>query len=69
MTTREERALITLRNLAKRWPKHLWIYVADGQLCVMRKGEDGERLMQPNGGFDQDAIVDIINIEADGGDW
>ena len=67
-TTREDRAIKTLENLSNRWPKNLWLFAADGQLNVAKK-KDGQHAMNDNGGVDQDYIVSIINIEADGGDW
>ncbi len=67
-TTREDRAIATLGNLSKRWPKNLWLYAADSQIYVMKK-KDGQHVMNYHGGVDQDYIVGTIYIEADGGDW
>lgn len=69
---REEQAAIdALKRVAKIWPKSLWLYSASGTLCVMKK-KSGKRAMvgfRKSPGFDQDYIVDEVNIENDGGDW
>ena len=40
-----------------------------GSLCVMKKGPDGNCVMTPGGGVDQNYLVDSIYISNDGGDW
>ena len=69
--TKEERnAINTLKRLAKRWPKSLWLFSASGSLCVMRKGPDGEHVMGQFGGVDPNYELDSISgIDNDGGDW
>jgi hypothetical protein len=68
--TREEHAAIaTLERLAKRWPKSLWLFSANGELNVMRYAADGQRGVEPNGGIDQTFSVATIDINNDGGDW
>lgn len=47
LTVEEERAIATLKRLAKRWPKTLWLYSGSGVLIVMRCGPDGKHAMLP----------------------
>lgn len=68
-TPEEKRAIAALKRLAKTWPKSLWLFSASGSLCVMQKGEDGDRVRLPCGGADPAANLATINIENDGGDW
>ncbi len=65
----EERAISKLKEVARTWPKSLWLFSANGDLCVMRKTKDGNRFMTSDGGVDQAAVVTHIEIENDGGDW
>ena len=70
--TREERnAIAAFKRLAKRWPAGLWLFSAAGELCVMRRDENGEQVMRPGigRGVDPDYHVDTIGIPNDGGDW
>ena len=69
LTKEEKAAIATLKSLAKRWPKTLWLFSADGVLHVMRKGAGGLPMMTESGGVDRDGVVDIIDIRNDGGDW
>ena len=41
-TPEEQRAIATLKRLAKRWPKSLWLFSASGTLTVMRAGPHGK---------------------------
>jgi hypothetical protein len=68
-TEAEARAIASLRRLAKRWPKTLWLFSASGTLCVMRFGTDGDRLRVDGGGMDPQACLATIAIPNDGGDW
>lgn len=69
LTKEEQNAINTLNRLAKRWPKSLWIYAADGRLYIMRKDEDGTHVLDDRGGVLQEHIVDDVNIDSSGGDW
>ncbi|MDD5512116.1 MAG: hypothetical protein PHI12_15125 [Dehalococcoidales bacterium] len=64
----ELKAINTLKRLAKRWPKTLWLFSGNGTLYVMRTGKNGERI-QDACGLDRNSIVDTIDIPNDGGDW
>jgi len=64
----EDQAIAALHKLAKRWPPSLWLFSACGTLCVMRFGENGEKVWSGTG-VDQAALVDVIDIPNDGGDW
>ena len=68
LTKEERNAIASLKRLAKRWPKSLWLF-ANMDLTVLRKNAEGRQAMTPSGRVDQDYIVDTIAIEADGGGW
>jgi len=69
LTKQEELAIKLLKKVVHHWPESLWLYAANGTLCVMRK-ENGQRVMRSfGGGVDPDYEVDTIDIECDGGDW
>jgi len=69
--TQEELASIrSLKRLAKKWPKSLWLFSGSGSLWVMKYKSDGSPGMTPSGGVDPDFSVDVIaGIPNDGGDW
>lgn len=71
LTKEERNAIATLKRLARRWPKSLWLFSANGTLNVMKCNEAGEQAMNPGlgAGVDPDYIVDAIKIPNDGGDW
>jgi len=68
LTKEEGEVIKSLKRVAKKWPKSLWLYSASGSLFVMKK-RDGEVVMTDCGGVDPDYIVEQIDIENDGGDW
>lgn len=68
LSEEEKKAIKKLKNVAKIWPKSLWLFSASGTLCVMKK-KDGETVMNSSGSVDDNFVVDYINIENDGGDW
>lgn len=68
-TSQERAAIATLKRLAKRWPKTLWLFSAAGSLCVMRNGPDGRPVTVSDSGMDQDYVLDTIDIPNSGGDW
>lgn len=71
-TDEERRAIATLRRLANRWPKTLWLFSASGQLNVMRLRQDGQKAMggdAPRDAVDPDYSLATIDIPNDGGDW
>jgi len=57
-----------LERLAKRWPDHLWLFAASGQLCLMRKDAGGNRVLEGDQ-MSQEAMETSFPIECDGGDW
>ena len=72
LTPEEERAIRALERVVKIWPESLWLFSGAGSLCVMRKDENGERIMRMAGGsesVDCRAVVATIDIDNDGGDW
>jgi len=69
-TEREEKAIRSLKRLAKNWPPTLWLFAgAGGSVCIMKTGQFGQRMMTEEGGVNPDYIVGDIDIPADGGDW
>lgn len=68
-TADERAAIATLKRLAKRWPKSLWLFSGSGSLCVMRSLQDGSRAHLPGDGMDPDYCLATIDIPNDGGDW
>lgn len=69
MSDDEQRAVRSLRRVAKNWPSTLWLFSASGQLHVMRRDTNGDRAKLQNGAMDPDYIVASIDIPNDGGDW
>ena len=70
LTDEEKKAIRALKSVAKKWPKSLWLFAHGGSLSVLRKDENGQRVMTNSGGVDQDYVVDSVDgIENDGGDW
>lgn len=70
LTKEEQRAINSLKRLAKNWPKSLWLFSGSGSLHVMRVGEEGEQVMNDQQGVDPDYVVATIDgIPNDGGDW
>lgn len=78
LTDEERRAIASLRRLAKRWPKSLWLFSASGTLHVMRKSPDGGRPELPDKSYSSSlggTVTDVrfsittIDIDNDGGDW
>ena len=70
LSAREKRAIADLQDVARRWPRTLWLFSASGSLNVMRKGPDGEHVTVAGGGMDQRySVGHITGIDNDGGDW
>ena len=67
----ERKAIASLKRLAKRWPKTLWLFTdaSSPNLAVMRCTEEGARFILPNDRLDPGYMVAEIPIQADGGDW
>ena len=71
-TDEERRAIASLKRLAKKWPKSIWLFSASGQLCVMQNKADGSRGIiddMEDGGVDPARCLATIDIPNDGGDW
>ena len=76
LTVIEKRAIKTLNDLAKNWPKSLWIFAtgsSDSALYVMKYSlsEDGSGMRHDlrSPSVDPNGIVASIKIPCDGGDW
>lgn len=67
ITPQEQRAIVSLKRLAKHWPQSLMLFSWSGTLCVIKLNEDGG---SPLHGVDPNsAIVETIHgIRNDGGD-
>ena len=64
-------AIRALKRAAKIWPDSLWLFSADGSLCLMKCGEYGGHVHTDSfqGGIDQEYLITTIDIDNDGGDW
>lgn len=69
LTPAEKRAIQSLKRLAKKWPKSLWLFSASGTLCVMRYGPGGQQMTTNTDGMDPNFQVESVDIPNDGGDW
>lgn len=68
LTPEEERAIASLKRLARKWPRSLTLVSMGGTLSVVRTND--ERFDSPSGIDRQEAIVaDIGGIPNTGGDW
>lgn len=65
----EVQAVSALCEVARRWPDSLWLFAANGRLCIMRKNAEGKRAVTKDGAMDQRYVIAVAPIEADGGDW
>lgn len=68
-TPEEAKAIASLKRLAKKWPKSLWLFSAGGSLNVMRYDDNGQPVHLSNCGVDPYYSLDTINIPNSGGDW
>ena len=70
LTKEEKNAIASLRRMAAKWPRSLWIFAAAGSCCVMKKGPDGRQFTGFGGGVDPDYHVTTVKeMPIDGGDW
>ena len=69
LTPEEQRAIDSLKRLAKRWPASLWLFSNGMQIYIMKKDDKGNHSITPEGGIDSAYVVDSVQIDADGGDW
>ena len=72
ITKEEQSAIQKLKRVAKTWPKTLWLFSGNGELCVMKKTSINTRSMRRLGtsdAYNPDYLVESIDIENDGGDW
>ena len=67
-TEEQQKAIASLKRLARKWPSSLWLFSGSGTLCVMAKSENGERVFSGQTP-DQRYVLDTVMIENDGGDW
>lgn len=67
----EKEAIAALKKLEKQWPKDLWLFAANGTLCLMRKHpNERKEAGKPGSGMDRELIAESFpGIECDGGDW
>ncbi len=65
----EQRMKTALSNLAAHWNMNYWLFVASGKVHLMRYDAEGKRVVNPDGGMSQTAIIWSVDFPADGGDW
>lgn len=63
LTDEEQRAIASLRRLARRWPSTLGLFSWSGSLCVIRMPAGGGLLAEN----DQPDVVETIHGIANGG--
>lgn len=68
LTRQEELAIELLKKAARHWPESLWLFSASGTLNVMKRDDNGKRVMDGYG-YDPNYVIAIIDIPNDGGDW
>lgn len=69
LSAAEKKAIADMKALARRWPKSLWLFSANGTLHVMRSGPRGEHIHTDDDGVDPDYAITSVEIPNDGGDW
>lgn len=69
ITKEELSAIKALERLAKKWPDSLWLFCNGCSVHILKKNENGERVLTEGGGMDDGYVVGYVNIENDGGDW
>jgi hypothetical protein len=57
VTDEEQKAIASLKRLAKRWPKTVSLFGWSGTLCVVKRLEDGRQ-----------GLITTVDIMCDGGD-
>lgn len=50
LNDKERKTIASIRRLALKWPKSLWLFSANGELQIMKKDKNEERAMLSNGG-------------------
>lgn len=69
-TKEEQNAINSLTRLGKRWPESLWIFATGNGMHILKKGENGEHVMDSQGVPDLDYEVGYVtDIDHDGGDF
>jgi len=68
LTPDEIKAINSLKRLAKKWPKTLWLFAGNG-LSVMKGDKKGYPIHTKSGNVDIDYVITTIDIQADGGDF
>jgi len=67
-TKGELKWIAEFKTLAKRCPKNLWLFSANGSLHIMKTPDDNND-MNEYGGVNNENSIDTIKIRNDGGDW
>jgi hypothetical protein len=69
-TKEEQIAIKALRRLEKQWPDTLWLFATGNGIHVMRRGANGEHVMNQFGSPDVACELEYITgIDNDGGDF
>lgn len=74
LTNAEQLAIEKLKEVAKIWPKSLWLYSTSGGTLYVIKKDNEDKSSFPQIPFGQSQvdpryIVGSIDIENDSGDW
>lgn len=70
LTLDEQKAISSLRRVAKKWPDTLWCFTGGSAntLTILKKNAEGQRVMIGDGAIDQEYIVDSVSgIGVEGG--
>lgn len=70
LTEEERRAIASLKRVAKKWPKSLWLFAGEHRgLEIMKTDANGQRAVLRNYSFDPEYSVGNADFPADGGNW
>ena len=68
---KEAKVIGRLRKALESLPDSLWLFCDGNNVHVMANKENGHRAItgSEGSGYDQDYIIESINVSCDGGDW
>ena len=70
LTIEEKKAIKSIQRVAKNWPDSLWLFSGSGTLWIMKRGPNGEQMLDSDGCVDPDYNTgEQVEISNDGGDW
>jgi hypothetical protein len=74
LTAEEKRAIASLKRLAKRWPKSLWLFSDGVNLNIMKTNRKGAVVFRRDRPYSNDlvdrryVVAEVVGILSDGGD-